>query len=289
MLMQQLQDKRADGTANDKVYAIVDAETWDALGLTPGASFKLTINPGTNQTITFVAVAKYTNIPGIKRSDFQNIGILIDYQNYAAVYKTDTTTDLVPNTVWLKTSDDAASLASVRKAFPDLNDRRALLEAVVVDPTHVNLASIFGLGIVAALLLALIGSLVVSWVNIATRTTNFAALKALGWTSWQINAVLIWEHGIVYFLAVLVGVGLGKLFAFNALAVYRLLEQTVYRNINVSINGTISESPPIHVSFPLMLAASLVGIFFAINIVALILGRIAFRPKVSQVLRLNED
>ena len=49
-------------------------------------------------------------------------GLLVDYQSYTAVYRNDlarvtATTPITPNTAWIATSDDAASLASVRGAL----------------------------------------------------------------------------------------------------------------------------------------------------------------------------
>jgi hypothetical protein len=39
------------------------------------------------------------------------------------VYAKDSGTTLKPNFIWLRTYDDAASLTSVRRALPDLDDR----------------------------------------------------------------------------------------------------------------------------------------------------------------------
>jgi ABC-type antimicrobial peptide transport system permease subunit len=138
-----------------------------------------------------------------------------------------------------------------------------------------------------ALSLALLGMLIVSHASIASRRTNFAALRALGMAPRQIAAVLIWEHGVLYLLALALGLGLGGLLSFNAVPVFTLLSGLIFANTNVS---SLPNVPPIHLSFPLAQAALLFGGLLALNLLGLILmARFASQPALNQVLRLNED
>ncbi|HXR66657.1 MAG TPA: FtsX-like permease family protein [Ktedonobacteraceae bacterium] len=61
------------------------------------------------------------------------------------------------------------------------------------------------LGTATALLLALLGNLVASWLNARSRLVNFAALRALGTTPRQIASTLAWEQVVVYSAAMLLG------------------------------------------------------------------------------------
>src|SRR6202030_2220546 len=109
--------------------------------------------------------------------------MLVDYQNYAAVkvnVLAESISAIAPNYIWLRTSDDAASLAHIRTILPDLNDRRAVLSAMQDDPGHLGVIGVLALGVSAALVLALVGMLISSWFNASSRLTSFAVVRALG-------------------------------------------------------------------------------------------------------------
>src|SRR5205807_5558755 len=116
---------------------------------------------------------------------------------------------LAPNYVWLRSRDDASSLASIRRALPDLQDRRMLITANQENSLHVDITGVLAMGVGAALLLALLGTLLSSWLNASNRLTSFAILRALGMAPRQVTAVLLWEQGFVYLLGFLLGSGLG--------------------------------------------------------------------------------
>ncbi|HEY7416485.1 MAG TPA: FtsX-like permease family protein, partial [Ktedonobacteraceae bacterium] len=232
------------------------------------------------QRMHFVALAKVDELPGVQSSTSSStgIGLLADYQSYTTVYAKDNQGQaLSPNTVWLRTADDAASLASVRQAVPNLMDRRALLEAVQTNPAYVDMLSIFVLGTIAALGLAILGTLIVSWVSMASRRTQFAALHALGMPTRQINAILIWEHGIVYALALALAIGLGWLVSFSVGPGFSLIRSVIYDPASTASNV------PVHASFPLALAVLLVGALFIVNGVVLGVGGSMSRPSPADI------
>src|SRR5262249_62017399 len=119
-----------------------------------------------------------------------------------------------------RTTDEAASLASVRAALTSgplqvtsLLDRRQMTAAAESDALHVDLLSVLALGAGTALLLALVGILLGSWLNARSRLTSFALLRALGSEPRQLASVLLWEQGIVYGLALGLGIGIGFVLA----------------------------------------------------------------------------
>src|SRR5262249_39219412 len=154
-------------------------------------------------------------------------GILVDFTTLNAVYMqahTDGTlsgvSPFVPNSIWLRTADDAASLATVRAALTsgplsvtNLFDRRQTIAAAQSDALHVDLLSVLALGAGTALLLALVGILLGSWLSARSRLTSFALLRALGSEPRQLASVLLWEQGIVYGLALGLGVAIGFVLA----------------------------------------------------------------------------
>jgi len=289
-LMRQLVAHRADASAHDVVYALVDPSVWAEFSLYPGASFALPVSGyGNNQKMQFIALARIAHIPGVSRSYNGAIDMLLDYQSYATVYAKDNPgRSASPNAVWLRTANDAASLASVRRAVPTLLDRRILLAAAQVDPAHVNMLSIFAAGVVVALVLALFGTLVVSWLSINSRRTNFATLRALGMAPRQIVATIIWEQGLASLLALLLSLGLSVLCTANVIPTLSFIIALAYRTPGVVV--TMQNPLPIHIVFPWTQAALLLGILFAgYGLALFLMAQRASRPALGQTLRLNED
>lgn len=73
-----------------------------------------------------------------------------------------------------------------------------LEDALSNDPLYLDLIIILTIGAITALMLAVIGDLLTSWLSVRTRLTNFAVLRALGASPGQIASVLTWEQAIVY-------------------------------------------------------------------------------------------
>ena len=288
-LTAQLISQRSTGIAHHLVYALVDTATWRELNLTPGAQFTLPVNAAGSTHVTFVALAQIHYIPGVydtSADTSSGTGLIVDFQNYAAVKgQALGEASMIPNYLWLRTRDDAAALASVRNALPELIDRRATLAAMQVDPDHLGVIGVLALGVGTALILALLGMLISSWVNASQRLTTFAVLRALGMTPRQIAAVLLWEQGFIYGLALLLGLGLGGLLTIFAAPTISALTIQHGHAWDAPLNV-----PPIQVVVPYAWLLSLLGVFVLICLAALLLmARIVARPSLSQTLRLNED
>ncbi|MGH2479800.1 MAG: hypothetical protein ACRDHW_09115, partial [Ktedonobacteraceae bacterium] len=158
-LMAQLAAHRADASAHNVVYALVDASLWQGLSLSPGEAFSLPMpGYGANGQMHFIALAEVSTIPGFNDTpaySYLGVGLMTDYQSYATVYAKDNPGgSLQPDHVWLHTSDDATALAAIRHAWPELMDRRALLESAQANPLQINILGTLELGIAVALVLA---------------------------------------------------------------------------------------------------------------------------------------
>ncbi len=307
-LMEELRARRAGALSRLVVPAVVDAAAWESLKLTPDASsFSLNFPEG---AINFLAITQVQHIPTVtdrsastaNSGSVPNGGVLVDYQSFAAVYGYEfraSSTILPLNTVWLRTRDDAASLATIRKTLSKtelqlnpLNDRRATIESLYREPLYLDLIGVLTLGALTTLLLALVGNLVASWLNARNRLANFAVLRALGAAPPQIAGMLTWEQCIIYSTAVLLGILFGAIF--SALVV----PQLIFTSVGSSATGSDLTSsqfdvaqrvPPTQIVIPLSLIIAL-AVLVVICVVALwMMIRVVSRPSMSQTLRLNED
>ena len=301
LLIAQLRSQRISAIKRKVVPAIVDANTWDTLHLSPGATFTLNFSlVDFEDLVNFVAIAEVQHIP--TPDNTSTPGVLADYSTFNTVKgKTPPGTNIlvVPlNYIWLRTKDDAASLASVRNALfngtlrlDPVYDRRAIIDELSNDPIYLALAGILGLGAALAILLALGGNLIASWLSARSRLTNFAVLRALGSTPRQVASVLTWEQAIIYTTAMVLGILFGILL--SALVLPALIFTSVASGVS---NGTtsgefyaIQNVPPIQLIIPTSLILALVVLVIICILAIAIMVRVVSRPSLSQSLRLNED
>jgi FtsX-like permease family len=299
-LMKQLINGRASAAKDGVVPAIVDDALWTQLHITSDGKFTLAI-PGHDGRMNFIVVARVAHIPPIADTpefSFPIAGaLLVDYATYASAYDEGQATSdahLTPNTVWLRTDDDAAALASVRAALTsgDLQldgvlDRRKMLADAQGDPLQINLVGALGLGAVTALALALIGAWLASWLNARSRLTGFAVLRALGTTPRQILALLLWEQGIVYASALGLGLLLGLLLAQGALPALVFTSGLARTSLN---GGPLIDVPPVQAILPLGQMALVLGGIAAVCLIALTITTLVLsRASLAEALRLNQD
>ena len=298
-LMAQLLARRGQAASRHVLPAIVDAATWNALHLHVGAGFTLTDN---NSNLSFVALAEVPHIPTISDSanGAKGGGLLVDYTSYAALYAHLTGGTLPPpNTVWLRTKQDAPSLKTVRTALSQgplqlepLYDRQALIKTLKADPLDLALIGILSVGAATPLLLALLSSILTSWFSTSARLTNFAVLRALGSTPRQVAQVMAWEQGSIYVLAIGCGIIAGVIFSLLVIPVL-VFTGTAATGVGSTTSGNrffiLQSAPPIQVVFPssLLLATLLLCAFCAIALALVV--RLILRTSLSSVLRLNAD
>jgi ABC-type antimicrobial peptide transport system permease subunit len=301
-LMAQLVSLRGNAVTHDYIPAIIDRAMTGEAPLRVGSTFM--IHPGLsfqfNSTyrVHYRVIAVIDHIPGIDES--AGGGLLVDYQTFTTVTTNDIGTNgvnLAVNHVWLRTTDAAAGsvhavLASSKLRLAFLADRYELASALYSDPTYINLISVLALGVTAALLLALFANLVASWLSARSRLTGFVVLRALGTSLRGISSVFLWEQGIVYASALLLGA------LFGALLVVTLVPALLFTSIPPGegvVNGNIINFAalqhiiPIEVVFPPALAIAAL-VFIAICAAALgMMVVLAVRRSMGQELRLSDD
>ncbi len=309
-LMQQFVAGRMKVEASNMVPAIVDDLTWNRLGLSQGTRFTLQAGPSTatnDGTLTFVAMARVSHIPTVNDSTEPGdsngsplpSGIVVDYKSYAVIYKHVIGQPLPVNYVWLRTSDDSATIANVRSALtkndPQVNpllDRRALIDDLNSDPLTLDLIGELALGASTALLLALLGNLLASWLSARNRLTNFAVLRALGTSPRQVANVLTWEQGIIYITALLLGIIFGGLLAFTAIPALVFTSVPTSGPTSGTNNGefyALQHILPVQIIVPLSLVIALIVLVIICLVTLGMMVRIVTQPTLSQALRLNED
>jgi ABC-type antimicrobial peptide transport system permease subunit len=288
------------------VPAIVDAVAWNALHLAPGARFNIAVQ-GIPQGVPIIAVAEVQHIPGVNDSLATSGadtyvtpgGIIVDYQRFASLTQQllNDPTAVAANHLWLRTSDAPAALAKVRQALTEgtlhlltLSDRRALIDLMQRDPLYVAMHGILLLGTITALLVALVGALVTSWLNARSRLTNFALLRALGSAPRQIASVFVWEQGIIYAVAGVLGLVFGGLLALTS------VPGLVFAN-PIAPGNTISDAEfyviqrvlPTQVIWPATLGLAVLVFCVICGLALALMMRVVSQPSISQTLRLNED
>ena len=306
-LMAQLSAQRERALSHLAVPAVVDASAWNALKLSSNAHFALKFTDG---LVNFIATAEVQHIPTVNdhasasanSGSVPNGGVLVDYPSLAKVYEQvfkANSASLPLNAVWLRTRDDAASLTGIRRTLSkgelqlsSLNDRRAIMDSLYREPLYLDLIGVLALGATVALLLALAGNLIASWLSARSRLTNFAVLRALGAAPPQLAGTLAWEQCIIYATSIILGILFGAIF--SALVV----PQLIFTSVGASSNAEgltnsqfyVTQSvPPIQVVVPAALFIAL-AILIAVCVMALgMMVRVVSQPSISQTLRLNED
>lgn len=295
-MMQQLSDSRVTATGQETMPAIVDDTLWNVMHLDRDPHFALSIPGYVGNELHFVAITHVASIPGNganAANGGDSVQFLVDYQTFAAIVSKESGGIVIPqNYAWLRTQDDAASLANVRNVLSTgdlrltgLQDRRAITTASLENPLQIDLLSVLGLSAATAILLALVGALVASWISARNRLTNFAVLRALGTAPRQLATILLSEQGLLYVTALVLGVLIGGILTAS------VLPSLVFANIISGQSSYIGSSmPPIQTVIPWTQMAALFAGLVAIFLGSLaLMTRVVARPSVSQTLRLNED
>ena len=313
-LLQQLVVRRQASIAAQLVPAIVDASAVQSLGLVVGSRFSLR---DANGVVNFVTLGIVRSIPSIVDSGGSagtsdttiTGGVLADYATFAAVQIATNGQGDEAESIWLKTSNDPAAIASVRRVLSSgqwevnaLSDQRAIVASLAYDPLESMVQGGALAGTIVALMLGLIGSLLGSWTSARKRVVSFAMMRALGNTSGQIVGIVLWEQGIIYALALVGGIGGGLLFGqmvtpglLYASVINVGITQPLSAGTGLNFTGTgelylVQGTPVAHIVIPIGPVLALIGIAIIVSTLALlIIVRLVVRQTLGEILRLNED
>jgi ABC-type antimicrobial peptide transport system permease subunit len=312
-----------NGSSGWIINAVIDQALAAQLQLNVGGVFTMSLNSLSNATLSYQVEAIVAHIPTINSSTEASSstspgGMLVDYQTFARVYAqtvqqqqvlqhTPIGTPLSPgssvtvpvNHIWLRTSDNTMQLTALRAALnaatpavSNLYDRREIAAELEDDPFNLNILVILGIGALTAFLLAFLGNLISSWLSVRNRQASFVVLRALGANARQIAGLLLWEQGIVYAGAILLGLAFGIVLikvAVPVLVFTGLPRNGPMSTLSISDLYLLQHVLPTQIIIP----ASLDLIFPALVVVCLValfaMIRAALQPSISHELRLNED
>ncbi|HKV58584.1 MAG TPA: FtsX-like permease family protein, partial [Ktedonobacteraceae bacterium] len=142
------------------------------------------------------------------------------------------------------------------------------------------------------LLLALAGGLIVSWVQVRKRLIHFAVLRSLGAAPRHIASILAYEQGIIYLLAVALGILCGGMLSLQLLPAFVFTSATIsgaFGDISSNTFYAIQNQPSVRVLIPGSLVFVLAILLAVASIALIIMVRTVSQPSMSQTLRLNED
>ncbi|WP_220194226.1 FtsX-like permease family protein [Ktedonospora formicarum] len=314
-MMSQLRARRSSST--DAIPAYVDQLAWDKLNLHVGSTFTISVSNLDIAELPCVVLGKVEHIPTINDSTQGSLegevppsaGVLVDFQTYLKAYQkseqsigfTSGSKPLILNQFWMRTTNDATTLANTRSALrialgsrydQTIFDRRAILDNLRTDPLSLNLLGILSIGTVVALILAIVGDLLASLLSVRPRLTNFAVLRALGTSPGQVASVLGWEQSLIYSVGILLGLLAGVLLSLT------LVPNLVFSGLpNTGILSTLSNADfyalqqiiSVQPVFPPTLIVAFVVLAIVFFVALGLMVRTVSRPSMGQVLRLNQD
>jgi hypothetical protein len=304
-LLSKLASLRLFALTSDVVPAIVDQTTLHALLLQVGSTFTAKVNTMSPQDVHCLIIGVVDHIPTVNTltTSMTTGGVLVDYQTYLALFTQQVKQSHLPessvdppslNQVWLRTKSDASSLEGIRATLnapashlTHIVDRYLLLTTLQSDPLYLILVSVLEVGTITALLLALVGDTLGSWVNARTRVVSFASLRAIGATARQITLVFLCEQAIAYMTGLILGVG------FGTLLVLSVIPQLTFTNSNVNLTGqqffALQSALAAQIVVPPTVPEALLVLACIYGMTLLVMVRIVTRPLLNQTLRLSED
>jgi hypothetical protein len=184
---------------------------------------------------------------------------------------------------WLATApDQAAGLLDTLRAGPfdsatvvTATDRARSLST---DPVALGIIGALTLGFIATGLFAIVGLTVSAAVSARQRRTEFALLRALGFSARQLSASLWLENGSLVLVSLLLGTGLGLVIGWLVLPFVTVTQRAA------------TPVPPVLVEVPWDRILLLDGVSaIALGIAVVVIGAVLRRIGVGSVLRMGED
>lgn len=128
-----------------------------------------------------------------------------------------------------------------------------------------------------------------SWLNVRTRLTSFAVLRALGTTPRQIASVLLWEQGIVYATALFLGIIFGVLLSLTV--VPALIFTSITPGTLISNNDfyALQQIIPAQLVAPFSLGIAFLVLIVILVVALVMMLRVILRRSMRQALRLSVD
>jgi FtsX-like permease family len=243
--------------------------------------------PGDTITATVDSVSRRLEITGVVDSfpttDPTRALAVVDEPTLGLLRLQSTGTTRTADEWWLSaTGGGASGLADALRANPfdsaDVVTATDRARSLSTDPVALGIIGALTLGFVATGLFAIVGLTVSAAVSARQRRTEFALLRALGFSARQLSASLWLENGSLVLVSLLAGTGLGLLIGWMVLPFVTVTQQAT------------APVPPVLVEIPWNRILLLDGVSaLALGIAVVVIGAVLRRLGVGSVLRMGED
>ena len=160
-----------------------------------------------------------------------------------------------------------------------------------VDPLARSLLSILSVGVVAALLLALLANLLLPLLSVRARQTSFAVLRALGAAPGQITRLLAWEMALIQGTALLLGLLFGFLLTSTSVAPLVFTGALPANLVDLSSAAlyALQQIIPVSIVVPSSLLVALAVLLVLCLLAIGLMTRLARHPLLAQALLVDDD
>jgi hypothetical protein len=203
--------------------------------------------------------------------------LLIDLGGYALATYARSGEDLFTDEWWLTATDPERAADTLRGdpySVEEIVVRDDRTRELTDDPVALGVIGALAIGAVAALILAVIGFVVSAVVSTRERLSEFALLRAMGLSPFQLSAWLTFENAFLLSAGMLAGTGLGLLLAWLVLPFVTLTQEA-----RVVVPPVLVEVPWLAIGLVLAVAA------VALVVAVVVIGTVLRRVPVSGVLR----
>jgi hypothetical protein len=243
--------------------------------------------PGDTITATLDSVSRRLEISGVVESfpttDPTRPLVVLDESTLGLLRLQATGTTRHADEWWLSATDGAtAGLADALRASPfdsaDVVTATDRARSLSTDPIALGIIGALTLGFISTGLFAIVGLTVSAAVSARQRRTEFALLRALGFSARQLSASLWLENGSLVLVSLLAGTGLGLLIGWLVLPFVTVTQRAA------------TPVPPVLVEIPWDRILLLDGVSaLALGIAVVVIGAVLRRLGVGSVLRMGED
>ena len=249
-------------------------------GLSPGDTVYITI-PGNKDSVQCVVYAGIDYFPSFNPAGEGKNKPVLAVTNLVYLQQE---TKLQPYEIWLKKADGVTSaelyaeLEEMGIMISSLEDTTVQITNLKNDPMTQGVNGFFTLSFLVTMLITFIGFFIYWILAIKGRLLQFGILRSMGLSRLSVILVLLWEQILVSVTAILAGLGLGTLTA------------TLFAPI-LECNVDASEQilPFMVVAYPSDYWRIVIIVAVMMAIAALVLGRIVYRLRAGEALKLGED
>ena len=266
--------------ADEPRALLLSQQALDENGLEPGDTVFLSI--GDNQDLVqFVIYAGIDYFPSFAEVSVGNVTPVLAVANLIYLQQE---TKLEPYEVWLKKADGVTSaelyaeLEEMGVQILTLTDADTEVTSMKNDPMTQGINGFFTLSFVVTMFITFVGFFIYWILAIRGRLLQFGLLRSMGLSRLSVVMVLLWEQLLVSVTAILAGLGFGTLTAMLFAPLLECNVDAADQILPFAVTASAGDYWRIIILVAVMMAAA-----------AGVLGRIVFRLRAGEALKLGED